>query len=211
MNCGLSNLDTLRKHLLATSLGAETKFDPVLRAIGLAVNGMFETFCNRKFAWSTEAQITFTADREHFVLPRYPIAEVASVSLRETNAEEWEVLADEPLLTDEASGIIRFNSKLGNERALVKVVWSGGYWFETKEPDEPDFPSEMPAGATALEDDIRGAFLLQCEQVWQTHDADGTTIIGTGAGQFLNTKLSTLDLVPLVKQMLQGKIRYALA
>jgi hypothetical protein len=210
VNAGFSNLDTLRKHLLAGSLGAETKFDTVLKAIGLGVAGMFDKLCNRKLAYAEDAEVIFSGDRDHFVLPHYPVLSINSIESRYNDADAWEDSESALVNSDSASGLVRFYGPLGDHQLRVRVVYTGGYWFKTAEPDDEAFPGELPVGATALPEDIAAAWLLQCEQIWQTKDRLGTGLVGGDGGQFLNTRLSTLELLPIVKQMLQGHIRYQL-
>jgi len=198
-------LTILKRYLLPDTLATDRKFDAVLQGIGLGVAGLFDSVCNRKLDYLEGAEAVFTGDREHFTLPRYPVVSVTSV-------EAIGVAGDLPYTINEGSGLIRFFGTIGSERSQVRVVWTGGYWFEALEPDDEGYPSARPAGATELPNDLQAAFLLQCEQVWQTHDRLGTGLVGDGAGSaFLNTRLSTLELVPLVVTMLNGYRRYQLS
>lgn len=206
MNCGLSNLATLKGHLLAASITADTQFDAVIAAIGNGVAGLFDSVTNRKLAWKANDEAIFTGNRDHYVLPRYPVASVASVSTRWAQTEAWAAQAAEPLLLNSASGMIHFTRELGSDRTQVKVVYSGGYYFETLEPADEGYGAAAPEGAIALPGDLLSAFLLQCEQAWAVHDKLGTGVISGDGSQ-----LSTLDLVPAVKQILAGRVRYNIA
>jgi hypothetical protein len=209
VNAGLSNLDTLRKHLLAGSLGAETKFDAVIAVIGLGVAGMFDKYCNRQLAYAEDAEIIFSGDRDHFVLPRYPVVAIDSIQTRYNDADAWQDSDDALVNSDSAAGLIRFYGPLGDHTLQVRVTFTGGYWFNTAEPDDEEFPGEQPVGATALPGDILSAFLLQCENVWESRDRLGAGIMSSpGGGGLLNTRLGILDLSPLVKQILKSHIRY---
>ena len=90
----------------------------------------------------------------------------------------------------------------------VKAIWDGGYWFEPLEPDDDAYPSTAPVGAVLLPDDLKAAFLLQCEEVWAQRDKLGSGIIDKPGAQ---SGLSKLELAPLVKMVLQTHIRYQLS
>ena len=207
MNAGLSNLDTLRKHLLASSMSADPRFDAIIQAIGLGVAGLFEGFTNRRLAWSAQDQLVFSGERPFVILPRYPVVAIAAAETRFSDADEW-VAGDLVHQLDAASGVVRFLTAPGSELSQVRITWSGGYWFNTAEPDDDNFPDVRPAGATELPGDIRGAFLLQCEHVWAQRDKLGAGILDKPSERGSQAEL---DLVPLVKQMLARHIRYALA
>lgn len=208
MNAGLSNLDVLKRHLLAGSLAGESRFDGVILAIGLGVAGLFDVFCNRKLAYLAGAEVVFTGDRSHYVLPRYPLVSVASVTTRFSDADAWDAATGEPWSTHPAAGVIRFAGVLGTELLQVRVVWTGGYWFETNEPEDAGFPALGPVGAVYLPDDLRAAFLLQCEAVWGARDRLGTGLL---SGEGTASGLGKLELLPMVKEMLRGHVRYQLS
>ncbi|MEN6642679.1 MAG: hypothetical protein ABFE08_09550 [Armatimonadia bacterium] len=202
-------MEALKQHLLEQELMSDSRFDATIAAIGSAVGGLLDELCNRRLAYDAAAVEQRPADRDFLALPHYPVVAVSKVELKYEGGLEWAVLENEPVMLNEQSGLIHFSGVLGGRRDLVRVSYSGGYWFETLDPNEDGYPSAKPAGATELPGALRGAFLVQCEQVWQTHDRLGTGNVGAdAAGQFLNTKLSTLELVPLVKSTVQRFVRY---
>jgi hypothetical protein len=205
MKAGLTNLDTIRKHLLASSLGAETKFDTVLTAIGLGVAAAFDKFCNRKLVYTEDAEVIFTGDRDHFVLPHYPVVAISSIQTRYNSADAWEDATSALVNSNSASGLIQFYGQLGDRFLQVRVVYTGGYWFNQYEPDDPEFPGELPAGASELPADVTAAFLLQLEHVWQNKDRLGVSIVEKERTE--QPKLAALKLVPLVQDMLKGHQR----
>lgn len=208
MRVGLGNLDTLKKHLLAKSLGAsETRFDDVIRDIGLGVGGAIENFCNRKFGRVAGDQAVFQADRASFILPRYPVEVLTAVEMKSTDADGW-VAQDLSLIqsTSLGSGVVYLAEQpdAGPYYSAIRFTYTGGYWFEDKEPDDEDFPSVMPATATALPSELRLAWLLQCRSVWQAIDKLGGDILTTGSSsQFVTGSLSGLEMIPMVKRMLE--------
>jgi hypothetical protein len=207
MNCGLGNLDGLRKHLLPGSLGADTKFDDKIIDIGSGVAAIMEQFCNRKFARVAGDKATFQADRASFVLPRYPVEAVTAVELKLTDAEDFQA-QDISFIqsTSLASGIVYLPEQAdsGPYWAQVRFTYTGGFWFETLEPDDAGYPSVMPASAKALPSDLRLGWLLQVREVWNKIDKLGTGLVDTPDTQ---TKTGVLDLSPIVKRVLQNYVQ----
>lgn len=211
MNAGFSNLDTLKKHLLAGSLQTDKRFDATIAAIGLGVAGAIARHCQRDFARIENATEIKGADHVEFLLSRYPLESVSKIELKLTEAEGWQELAINDVVStmDLPDGIIHFagNRDLGPHDAQLRFTFTGGYWWETAEPDAEDYPTETPAGAAALPEDLRLAWLLQCESIWGNKDKLGTGIVAKPGEQ---TNLDDLELLPLVKTMLADHVRYNL-
>ena len=218
MNCGLSNLDTLKKHLLAGSMAEETKFDTVIAMIGLGVAGLFDNFTNRKLAWEESSIVTYSGDRPHIYQPRYPIRQVRSVNMRYFQADTWCEITGQPITVNFESGLLHFGYTLGRFPLQVQTVWDGGYWFETAEPDDDGFPSAAPEGATGpnglparfflLPDVLRSAFLWQCEALWAARDKLGVGLVNKPSAE---SGLAEAKLAPMVEMMLRPFVRYQLS
>lgn len=206
MNAGLSNLDLLKKHLLAATLGTDPQFDTLIAAIGLGVAGMMEQTCNRKFARAAGAQEEFPGDRASFILSRFPIESVTALDSKNLESDSW---------TSQDTGLIKSISASagliyladshdpGAYWSKVRFTFTGGYWWETAEPNDAGYPSTLPEGAHALPDDLRLAWLLQCREVWNKIDKLNTGLIDKPDAQ---TNLAGLELSPLVKQMLTNYV-----
>jgi hypothetical protein len=207
MNAGLSNLANLKAHLLPPALLAEATFDATILGIGRGVAGMFDSFCNRSLAYSGSASCIFTGCRDHYILPRYPIVGVPVLTMRQAPTDAWDAVTGEPLSMNEESGMLRFGGVLGDDFLQVKAVWAGGFWVETAEPGDEGFPSSQPEGSTALPDALLTAFYTQCEEAWFAHDRLGVGI-SEKAGE--GSAVAKSDLVPMVRQILSGYIRYQL-
>ena len=204
MNCGLGNLDSLKKHLLAGALMGETKFDAVIIDIGLGVAGLFEQFCNREFARMVGDVAVFQGDRASFILPRYPVEEVTKVEVKGRDLEGWvEQDADFIQATSPLSGIVYLPDKSDAARywSQVRFTFTGGFWFETLEPDDEGYPGVMPAGAKALPFDLRLAWFLQCREVWNKVDKLGVGLVSKPDEQTLT---GALELSALVLQTLRN-------
>lgn len=204
MNAGLSNLRTLKRHLLAERLRPELTWDSEIAAIGLGVAASMERYCNRVFeraagiTWSTSS-----LGRTAFVLPRYPIEAVTAVDLRTSYSDAWEsqTLSDLILQVDESAGLVIFNEALGWNGSVVRFTFTGGYWWDTTE----DSSGTLPSGATALPADLQHAWLLQCAEVWSRRDNLGTGLVKAPSA---SAKLSEYDIIPAVAGVLRSYIRH---
>ena len=218
MNCGLCNLDTLKRHLLAGSLMGETKFDGVLAVIGLGVAGLFDTFTNRRLGWMESEIMTYSGDRPHMYLARYPIRQVRSVNMRYFQTDTWCEITGQPITVNFESGLVHFGYTLGRFPLQVQTVWDGGYWFETLEPDEEGYPSAgpeasddsngLPARFFLLPASVRAAFLWQCEAIWAARDKLGMGLVDKPEAQ---SAVGMLKLSPLVETILRPFVRYQLS
>ncbi len=211
MNAGLSNFDTLKKHLLAGSTAkTDTRFDTAIQAIGLGTAAAIENFCQRKFFRSGADTQIIGADRCQFLLSRFPLETVTAVDLKLSEADGWEPvdLADIQTI-DLKNGIVYFpdTADLGPYYGQVRITFAGGYWWETAEPDDDSYPTAPPAGSNALPSDLQLAWLMQCEVIWSKRDKLGSGLVDDPDAK---SKISTLELSPLVKQMLGQFVRYNL-
>ncbi len=210
MNAGLGNLDSLKKHLLASSLKAETKFDDVIQDIGLGVAGMIEQFCDRRFARVTGDQAVLQADRASFLLPRYPIESITQVELKLADSDQFQV-QDISLIesTSALAGIVYLadNGDGGPFWSQVRFTYTAGFWFETLEPQDAGYPSDQPDGAYLLPPELRLAWLLQCREMWNKIDKLN---MGIADKPDVQSAIGTLDLAPMVKRMLNSYRRLQL-
>ncbi len=204
MNTGLGNLDTLKQHLLSPALRAQTTYDVQLTALGLGIAASFEKFCNRKFARVVADQFICTADRDHCYVPRYPLEVFTSIEMNADINVGWEMQTGLVLTTNPVSGLVYWGAGISFAWAQMRVTYTGGYFFETLEPGDPNYPSAVPAGATVLPDDLELAWLLQCKHVWQTIDPRGTKLVAEEKlGRAVPQQVfGDMDLIPEVINIL---------
>jgi hypothetical protein len=208
MNAGFSNFDTLKKHLLGGSTAkSDKRFDAALLAIGLGMAAAVEKYCNRKFDRVVGDQFVCTADRDHAYVPRYPIETFTSIELKADINVGWEMQTGLVLNINEQSGLIYWGAGISFQWAQMRITYTGGFWWETAEPDDASYPSSPPAGSAALPDDVKLAWLLQCESVWAARDKLGAGLSDKPDAQ---SQVNTIDLSPIVKQMLSKHIRYVM-
>ena len=199
MNAGLTNLKTLKTHLLAEKLREDTSYDDALTALGLGVAAAFERYCNRKFARVEDDTDIFSAQRTIWVLPRYPLESVDEIAFKFAGQTDWTDQSSTLLLNvNNASGMVHFGGLLGGPDDYVRLTYTGGYWWNTNEDTE----DTIPTGATALPDDLKLAWLLQCKKTWESYDANGTRIAREAAKNAAPSMLVDLELIPAVTAML---------
>jgi len=214
MNAGLSNLATLKAWLLPASMQASTDYDTQILAIGAGVRGRLEQHCNRKFLRAENAIEYFQADRTKHVVERYPVESIAKIEVQQTLADGWAELSNSGLLVNQLddAGLLYFYGQQGWQRGMMRVTYTGGYFVEQLEPTDEGFPTAIPAGATALPDELLLAWSLQCEHVWTQRDKLGLAIAEhPKALRGVQPALGALGLLPDVKGLLGSFIRYQMA
>jgi len=217
MKAGFSNLDTLRKFLLGNSLSPDHQFDAAITGIGLGMAGLCDAFCNRQFAYFESDTLIFSGDRSHYYLPRFPLVSIDQVQMRYFIADDWTDITGQPISWNAETGLLHFGYTLGRNPLQVKVTYTGGYWCETLEPDDENYPSDLPDAITnnqnlearkfLLPEIVKSAWLLQCQEVWNKRDKLGLAITDTPDKQ---VSLDKLALIPIARQMLQPHVRYQL-
>lgn len=208
MNAGFSSLKELKAALLAEVLRGGVEYDDALITIGLGVALQFDKFCNRQFTRVEDATVEFTAAREGFTLPRYPVEEVTFIELQTTYEAGW-AAQSLSLISNVTlkSGVVRFGGTLGSDSDLVRLTYTGGYWWNTNE----DGVDAAPAGAAALPADLKLAWIEQCKKIWEVYDPLGTGLGKGGSNVALvGLSLAGLELLPTVKQTLAPHVRYQL-
>lgn len=170
MNCGLSNLDTLRKAVAAFTGQALTVDDSFLQTLGHAALGMFERHCNRRFVFTAGAVETCSADRCHWTVQRYPILSVTSVEFIPWGGDA-SAMDTEPQSERTESGIVFFSGTLGGWQDEIRLTYSGGYHVEFAEPEDNAYPTTVVEGATVLPGDLQAAFFMQVGAMYRALSA----------------------------------------
>jgi hypothetical protein len=203
MNAGFSSLTQLKQQLLAEALRAGTKYDAALLALGLGVAAQFERFTNRKFLRTQGAQFVCTADRDHVYVDRYPLESISAVDFRSSSAVGWEAQTDFVWNINESTGHVYWGSAFHDHYAQIRFTFTGGYWWDITEESN----DTLPAGATALPDDLKYAWLLQCRELWANQDKRGVNIVQAATDQF---SVAAVELAPVVLTTLNQYRRFQL-
>ena len=207
MDLVFGNLAVLKAHVLGIGLTTSTEFDAVLTAIGKGVAGRLQGYCNRSFGRVAGQVDTFTADRDFWVTSRYPIEVVTSLEFMASGESAWTALSLSSYVQSSLSGagLVHFGGKLGGEFDQARLTYTGGYWVDTKEPNEEGYGDAAPVGVTVKPDGLVWAWLTQCKEVWNRGDrlgtglADKTDAVGALVG---------LKLVPEVEETLRVYRRF---
>jgi len=214
MNAGLSNLTSLKAQLLAASLRGDTDYDAVIAAIGLGVAAQFDAFCNRGFARVTGQQDVFRADRRHWWLNRYPVEAITATEKKDSEADGYLSFPLPPngsaliQSMDLSTGYIMFIALQGYYFSMIRVTYTGGFFFEQLEPQDGGFPTPIPATAAPLPNDVQLAFLLQCQNVWKRFDKLGAQIAQDPERQ---SAIASLELADAVKELLRPYVRHQIS
>lgn len=170
MNVGLSNLATLKGFVLPEAMASHATYDGRLAEIGKGVAGAFERVLDRRLTRQAGDVFTISADRSFVVVPRYPVEIVTRIEQRDDLRAGWidlGAVADVLVGLDEASGSLDFGMVMGPYTSGLRITFTGGYHFEALEPSDDDFPTAQPAGSAPLPEDIKEAWLLQCQKIFE--------------------------------------------
>ena len=198
-NLGLGTLDELKAMLLNASLLAPATYDTPISAIGKGVAQRMEKFCNRKFGWMAGDIFYCTSNREHVILPRYPVVNVSLIEQRGAETDTWTTLTDIVQSSDYNAGLIEFLAMQGPYYSRLRLTYDGGYWFNDG--------TSQPAGAATRPDDLLLAWFLQCEYVWRSRDKLGISLQDDPEKPLVNLRM--LDFMPAVKEILRAYVRYS--
>jgi hypothetical protein len=207
MNAGFSNLATLKAHLQNSGLRARTDFDTAITALGLGVAAQFERHCTRLFTRAASTTMKFPADQDHVIVERYPIEAVTKVEVQNNPTAGFVESAGAIQNWNADSGIVWFGSALGMSNEVAKLTYTGGYFWETKETTDQGYPTSVPSGSTALPDDLKLAWLLQCGAVWAAMDKLG---IGVADKPEAQSKTAASKLIPQVEDILKTYRRFSI-
>jgi len=208
MDLGLGNLIELKRQLLPSANQSGTVYDSKLQALGSGVAKAFEKYCNRLFARVVGDTYEFSAERDHIIVPRYPLESISQVEYR-ASMDTGYVVQDASIILNrmDKAGIVWFAGAMGFWTETAKLTYTGGYWYDTSESEN----TVQPVGSTKVPEDLRLAWYLQCRKVWESIDKSGANITKVGSGaQFVTESLGGLEMVPSVKQVLDGYRRFAM-
>ena len=198
MNAGLSNLATLKAHLLPSTWQSVTNQDDALLALGLGVLGMFEAYCSRQFPRVVGDVFTCAADGAVVILPRSPVEEITTLEYQASYGGTWEA-ADDNAKRLTPSGVLSFFSAYTG--GTLRITFTGGYWFDSTE-DQSD---TKPDGAVLVPYGLTLAWLLQCHSIYTRSNSDAVKA-GLDSGNLgaLSALISGTELLPGVKSVLEA-------
>lgn len=168
----LGTLAQLKTFLLPYNQVAETEWDVALTHLGKGAAGQLQRACNRELPRVSGATQTFAGDSRLFSVARYPIESVTTFEVREDVAEGWTTETPDYQL-DPTTGLVKLYTALGSDFSLVRLTFTGGYWVD----ESADGSGTLPTGATELPEDLKLAWLLQCQHIWNLRDNVGAAAL----------------------------------
>ena len=195
LDAGFGTLDYLKTRILPAGADASTDWDAALTKLGLGVAGRFNAFTNR-ILQRVEGQVDeFNASTTAIVLRAFPVEVVNSVEIRVFTGSLDAFSGGYQL--DQRAGLMLFQSAPGDGTERVVIDYDGGFWL-----DDGD---DMPAGATALPDEILEAWVMQC-QAW----AEARNLFGTiSLDKERKAQPSALQLMKDVEAILEPYRRFS--
>jgi hypothetical protein len=93
--------------------------------------------------------------------------------VRDTYASTWTALTVADVLVNFGAkpGLLEFGSVLGTHEQRVRVTYTGGYFFETLEPEDIGFPTAAPSGSSPLPTGLQLAWLMQTNAWFSQRDS----------------------------------------
>lgn len=175
MNAGFGKLDFLKRRLLLASDAATDAHDEAVLSIGLTVAGYIEGQTDRVFSRLAGATIEAPAVSRYIVVPRYPIESVAGLAVRRGAEDAWEEVGWAYNMVRDA-GIVSWIPQ-SDEMAVVRVTYTGGYWWAADDGDV------MPGTAAKLPDALMLAWVQGCKYLWDRQSIEERTKAGFAAGE----------------------------
>lgn len=206
MNCGFSNLETLKGFVLPEGQRATTTYDVRLQVLGKGIAAELEKWCSRSFGRVVGDQFVVGSDRGYIALPRFPLESVSLIELQTDLSTGYTVLPANTLLNmDQAAGLIEFGTPIGPFDAKLRITYTGGYWWETLESTEDGYPTTPPVGSAALPADLQLAWLLGCQRVFER----ARTMSLTGIKDVTRAGVQLLNIDEELRSMIAPFIRFA--
>ena len=176
----------------------DTVDDAAINDIIRGMSSTFDQFCNRTILLNSAAATEYyDGGYDCIMLPRFPLATVTSITESAEGTYDWD--NETALTNNEDYRVINSTGWIkrlhGNEFMegieTVRIVYTGGYVA-------PGIT--VGTGETALPDSIREAAIEQSQFIFKRRDDIGLTSVSTQGMSV--TKFSAIDLLPMVKKIL---------
>ena len=198
MNAGLSNLATLKAHLLPGTWQSVTDYDAAIAALGLGMAGLLETFTGRKFERTVGAVEYFDGANATLQLTRLPLETLTALDIQTEKDGDWTSILTAVKKAGKTGLVYLTGQQAEPGDATIRATFTGGYWFDTTENNS----GSLPSGATAVPAKLLAAWKLQCGAVWARTDTDAQKAgLASGNLNALNALINETKLLPVVEQM----------
>jgi hypothetical protein len=195
VNAGLSNLRTLKQHLLPDSWQTETQLDDQLVLLGLGVANQLEEYCGRKFQRIVGDTFETGAAVALIQLPRFPLEVQPTIAIRYAAAADYSDDVSDWIDQSWASGVVQLVGEPGTHRDRLRLTYTGGYWWDTSE----DASEEAPEGSFDLPMSLQLAWLQQCKHTFAASEMMTRRALASDSEQADKAKASyAYELLPAV-------------
>ena len=197
----LTELCTIKQRLGIAD--ADVKDDAILTNALLAVSARFDNEVNRTLARTVDAQDEFQGDETELRLAIYPVEAVTLFELKENETDGF--VAQDPAQFEfviRKDCVVSLVERLGTWKNVLRVTYTGGFVLR---PDQNDDGS-VPAGQTALPDDLEQAAVEQVVYWYQARNRLGLVSVSGDGGSI--SQYAQLDLLPSVKAVLKRYERW---
>lgn len=202
---GLGTLFEVKSAILPNALQADTFLDFRITALAKGCAKTFEQYCNRRFSYTVGEVEEFAADKMSYVLSRYPIVALTTLEQRSSIAGGWSTIDINNIYNARnRAGLLEFAYLMGVYSDALRVTYTGGYWYETKEPTDGGYPTAQPALTTIVPDDLKDAWYTQTQFLFERVDKLGKGALADGAAPVTDVKL-----LPSVQSVLDSFRRYS--
>jgi hypothetical protein len=167
LSAGFATTTYLKSRLLPSAAAGDTDWDDAVAGLGKSVAAKFDGHCNRGFERVVDQVDTFAARATAWTLYRLPVESVSLVRTRDT-LDAYSAITAGDWWIDKKAGLLETRSLAGTQYEKLVVTYTGGFWLDPRDG------TDMPAGATALPDDVLEAWVLQCQ-----HEAESRGLFGS--------------------------------
>jgi hypothetical protein len=204
MNAGLGSLANLKASVLPDGLRESTEYDNALLALGRGAADMMQVHCNRLFDRVEDDVFDCPAHTSALCVPRFPLEDIASLTMRPAGGTVWEDIMDQVTNRFDSAGVIELGAIMGTHQDVLRVTYTGGWWWDTTE----DGTAVKPEGATELPYAVQHLWHMQCQAVIEHTNLLTTQSAKSSEESDSIRALRQLDMLPIVKSGLASYIRY---
>ncbi len=199
MNAGLSSLTKLKQAILPDTMRQSPMWDDTLIALGLGVAEAIEQHLDRKLGYVAGETTLTDAQRIYLSVPRYPVITWTSIDLQTEPGGTWGDISGQVTRYLSGSGLALFRTAPGDESATIRIITTGGFWFDTTE----DATGTLPSGATALPASLFTAWAMQVQAHCHALDLFGAQSGKDVLGAASNLLTNADAFIPAVVTMLK--------
>jgi len=179
-----------------------TDYDVMLSRIIAGLEAVFSEYCNRiLIAPAADVTECYTGAGRYLQLRRYPVISITSIKW----APDYDFASADALVADTdyrlvnagLTGIVyNLAGWLVTRPDCIQAVYRGGYCSAGQSPGD---------GEHSLPADLREAAIMQASFIYKRKDDLGLSAVGFQGGSM--SKFSAIDLLPMVKKVLDSKRR----